>query len=98
LNPLLTAGRIRDVDVDINVTNDVGYEVAEKYQSVRSASGPVWINYTSYAEKRIRISGNIELVSANKPGRQCGSKDRRWLSFSSETTKMIFILSKHGYL
>lgn len=57
----------KDVDVDINVTNDVGYEVAEKYQSVRAVSGPVWINYTSYAEKRIRISGNIELVSANKP-------------------------------
>jgi hypothetical protein len=57
----------KDVDVDIDVTNNVGYEVVERIQNTRDACGPYWTNYTSYTGKRIRISGDVELIKADEP-------------------------------
>jgi hypothetical protein len=57
----------KDVTVDINATSDVGYKATEIIQNRRDFFAPLWTNYTSYTGKRIRITGNVEFVNADKP-------------------------------
>lgn len=64
--PSATGWTNQDVSVDIFASNDVGTEVSEHIQRWRDdyLTG-VWANYSSYANKTIRISGSVEFVSSN---------------------------------
>lgn len=57
----------KDVTVDIFTTCDVGFEIAEFIHNYRGVGWTIWPNYTTYAQKQIRITGYVELVSADKP-------------------------------
>ena len=56
-----------NVSVNISASNDVGFSTDSVIQNYRDWVSPCWANYTSYAGKRIEISGDVELVSADKP-------------------------------
>lgn len=57
----------KDVTVDIFATCDVGFELSERIQNQRDISYSTWPNYTTYAQKQIRVTGEVELISADKP-------------------------------
>lgn len=59
----------KDVTVDIFATCDVGFELSERVQNNRDVHyrESTWTNYTTYAQKQIRVTGDVELVSADKP-------------------------------
>lgn len=57
----------KDVTVDIFATCDVGFELPERVQNNRDISYTAWTNYTTYAQKQIRVTGDVELISADKP-------------------------------
>lgn len=54
-----------NISVDIRASNDVGTNVAEQIQGWRDQYlADAWPNYNSYANKVIRISGSVELISS----------------------------------
>lgn len=55
----------KDVSVDIASTNDVGYEGTYKQDS-RDSWLPVWQNFTTYKDKRVKITGNVEFINAKR--------------------------------
>lgn len=57
----------KNVSVNINASNNVGFTADTINQNYRDYTGSVWPNYTSYAGKKIEVSGNVEFVSADKP-------------------------------
>ncbi|WP_242306405.1 OmpL47-type beta-barrel domain-containing protein [Bacillus cereus group sp. BfR-BA-01317] len=55
----------KDVSVDISSTNDVGYEGTYK-QDTRDSWLPMWQNFTTYKDKRVKITGNVEFINAKR--------------------------------
>ncbi len=85
----------KDVTVDINVTSDVGYKATEMIQNYKEFQAPLWTNYTSYTGKRIKITGNVELVNADKPVESVAATAGISYKYIGKSQGNFFISSTH---
>lgn len=64
VTPSTTDWTNKNVSVSVSASNDVGWTHSGSYtQNHRDISGGSWGNYTTYAGKRIRVTGTVEYVS-----------------------------------
>lgn len=64
VQPSTTDWTNKDVTVDIFASNDIGFTISQADQTGRDIDFQTLPNYTSYAGKRFRISGSVELIEA----------------------------------
>lgn len=64
VEPSTTEWTNQDVTVEIFASNDVGFTIKQADQYGRDVDFQVLPNFTTYAGKRFRISGSVELINA----------------------------------